>query len=491
MKVIFSASVSRFLYPLCLSFCCLVSCCRNPCSNREIRERHAEMDIEAIEETIDLPTRPLSLCDIIEIAWERNYDLLVKQQELAVQREFATSEALKMLPPVVFNGEWSARNQNLASTSLFLTTCRDQLPSTSAEQKVRRWDITGTFSLLNFAVNFFRSKSEEYLTTSICYQYERLSQNLVLDIFRSYWRAIAARKAADGSIAVINLAKQLQVIFNKQIALRNVSEIEGLKLEDRFLAVRINLDSYERTYQSAKAELAGFMGLPLSVNFELADVNIDPNINVALLSVEELEQMALLNRPELYSSDAEEAASRDKVFAAFVQLFPDLDLFSGHNTNLDRFLVHHQWIVTGIRLAWDFMAVPWHIYDTRAAKAKRLRDFDERLAISIGVMVQVRLAYLKYLDALSLYHLHLEVQEVRERLLTAANLEYVNGEYTEIDIFQYQSDALEGEILTAQAYAELQIALELLNNAVGLPLLFNYLPECWEARKEMEPYNES
>ena len=162
------------------------------------REANALRDLSILLDNSELPCEKLTLADVIEIALKKNVDLQVKAFEYAVQYEASTGECLKMLPNLIANGEWYYRNRNTGSFSeSLLAGVPPAPPSISSEQHEARTDLTISWNLLDFGLAYFRSRQERNKAYVLQLEYERLRQNLIVDITRQYWKAIAARKAME------------------------------------------------------------------------------------------------------------------------------------------------------------------------------------------------------------------------------------------------------------------------------------------------------
>lgn len=455
-----------------LTACCLKTDCGPPLS--QARWEQAEKDLNYLHSTANLPQRPLTLEDILCIAAQGNLDVRVKELEWAIQREIVTRETLRMLPTLTFTGELSHRSNVLASSQKSLATGIVTPPSTSTEQQVKRWDITLALNILDFGLAYRRSIQEKNRALLVYFQYARLQQNLVLEVFKAYWKAVAAKKSAEESSALIAQAYSLQNKFEKQIRDRMVSEIPGLRIEDQLLALQLRLSNYYQAYQSAKAELAALMGIPPILCFDIEIPKIKPIPEIGCIA--ELEQEALLNRPELYGADMEVKISTDEIRIAMLQMIPGIELFTAYHEDKDKFLVHHNWFVTGMRAVWNLLSIPQRAAEARTARVRNTMNRVSRLAISVGVMTQVHLAYWKYKDVLSQFHFRKEIYTVRQRLLRAVKLSFEAGDLTITDVINAQGDALQAEIDLMQTYGDLRVSIEQINNAMGEPLFYQ-VPE--------------
>lgn len=483
----------RFIWLTCFLIIGFTGCTPYK-SCQEVREEHMVCDMDFLYEHTCLPNRLLTLTDIIEIAWARNLDTLVKEQEWIIQREVATSEALKMLPRLDFTGELSHRNKNTAARSETLEPVEFLgPPQISQEQSVRIWDITLAWNALDFGLAYFRSQAESNRAITFYFQYARLKQNLILEVYRSYWKAMVNLVGMIRSQKVIEASKVYRQRLNRQIGYRNLSQVIGLRFEDQMLTVQLRFYSFKEAYNIAKAELAALMGTPANIPFDLAVVQREP---IPILSdINLLENIALESRPELFGSDFTEKLSIDEVRFAILQLFPSVEFFRGYHENRDKFLVHHHWILAGFRAAWNLFSIPSRAFAIKAARIRLRQARYERLALSVGVLSQVHIARWLFEEQLELYNLQSDISSTRQNLSNATFATFLAGEFNMLDAINAESDAVLSEVNAMQAYGDLQVAMEQLNNAIGKPLYFNTLPiedeeevEQEEVEQEIESY---
>jgi outer membrane protein TolC len=426
--------------------------------------------MEILYENSSLPSNYLTLDDAIAVALDRNLDLLVKEWEGAVQRETATREHLKLLQSLTLSGELSWRNKNTGSSSQSLNPLIPPAPpSISSNQTVRRWDFTYTFNILDFGVSYFRAQQEHNKAIIQSIEYARLQNNLVLDVTRQFWKVIYAQKAIQESQALINRMIAQRESIRSEVAARFISEMPALKAEDQLLSVQIQLHAYQKEYHEGKMELARLMGYPACLEFELADLDTF-EINAEVSDPCALSEIALLNRPELFSLDVEEKIGVNEAYAAIVQLFPALAPFSGANFDGNTFLINNFWLIAGVRAAWNLFAIPQHIAEMRIGIEDQMTSRARRMALSIGVMSQVHLAFFLYKDNLEQFRLIEEQRNVKKQIYQTAAKQFRVGLTSGIDVLNYEADLYIAELNYLRAFSELQIALEQLNNAMGIPL---------------------
>jgi len=449
----------------------------------EVRQDHSQKDEDYLYQRAILPDKPLTLMDIIEIAYQLNLDLQVKELDWAIQEEVATGETLKMLPAFIYTSDHSHRNNSTASTQITPSTGVISPPLTSSTQTDHRWDYTLTWNLLDFGLSYFRSRAELDRAQVARFQYEKVKQNLVLNIYKSYWRAIAAKVTAEHSRNIIELSQKVQETVQKDTKERLISSLQGYQTQDQMLQIQKRLNYFENVYYEAKAELAGLMGIPAALCFELAPVELADMPE--LYDLCRMEEIALESRPELYGADFEGRISADQVHIELLQMFPTLSLFQGFHTDKNPFLVNSNWTIVGVQTVWNLLSLPQHFAHTLAAKGRQYQTYESRLALTIGVLSQVNLAYWKFQEVLQQYNLQLEIYTVQKRLAEATKKQHLYGEIGIVDVVRTEGDAISSEAVLLQLYGDLQIALEQINFAMGRSLLFNTIA-CDETIDDLE-----
>jgi len=460
-------------FHLALASLILTGCaCQNEYDWCCLRQENNEKDKHALYVNVDIvPERPLTLDDIVSIASHRNLSLLVKEKEYEIQCEAATRQKFKMLPKLQLNTEQSFRNKNTGSSSESLTNRPPAPPSISSTQYTRRFDTNLVYNVVDFGLAYFRSKQECNKIIVAQMEYQRLKQNLMIDIVRQYWKCIVSRLALGRAQEIIEKTEMQMANLQRQMEANVISEIQGLRNQNQLVTIVQQLRAYETDYHRSLAELGLLMGLPPSINYDLADVE-SYETDVRLCEVEQLEAFALLNRPELFSADVEEQIKRDDVRAVITSMFPGLELFTGPYVDANPFLVHNNWATAGLRIAWDLLSLPGLVHEKHLASQRVELARKNRLAVAIGVMSQVHMAYYTYHDNLESFITAQELNSINKRMLQAAKIEQRQGKLHEADILKYEAEATFSEIGAFRAFAELQNSVEQLNNAIGMPFYF-------------------
>jgi hypothetical protein len=213
------------------------------------------------------------------------------------------------------------------------------------------------------------------------------------------------------------------------------------------------------------------MGLPLGSSFEIPEEDYLP-LDAHLLAIEDIEDYALMYRPELYSGDLQELVKADDVKIAMLSMIPGLAFFSGDFFDTNKFLIYKHWISAGLRVSWDIFRVPERMVDVRVARLNEDLVAQQRIALSMGIISQVRIAYLAYYEAIETYLIVKELAEAKKKLAFAGDRGALRGDTAGSTALSYELDALVTETEALRSYGEVMFALERLNNAMGIPRFF-------------------
>lgn len=461
---------------ICICLLVFSSCMRTSSNLERIRVENADSDWNRLmmnEPPIN--DIPLTLDQILCIVLERNLDLLVKEKEYEYQYELATGAKLKMIPPLVMTGEISGRDRNTGMSSQSLVPgIPPAPPSISQDEHVNRRDLTFTWNLLDFGISYYRARqaADKAIITEM--EYLRLRQRLIQDTVEAYWKAQAAMLGLTESQNLIIEANQFMTFINTQIKNQVVSKDKALSQEKQILRQEVQIQLYEKEYHKAMLDLAKLMGYPFA-SFALLPEETG-EIDIELPSTEVLEQLALQNRPELFGLDMQDISVINEAKVALLQIFPSLSLFAGRFNDTNSFLIFNHWIVAGLRYSWNLLAIPYHMQDFLSELQHHKAVEYERLAVSIGILTQVNLAWLEYQDTKQEYRLVEQLADVNKEILQAAKMREEVGEISALELLiDYKYDALLSKVEALRAYGYLKSAIEQINTSIGIPF---YLEGC-------------
>jgi len=448
----------------------LLTGCAKPIGNlTQLRQCNYEKDLCYLEAASPLPDKPLTLCDVVSLGLQRNMDLIVQDFQRRVQNYVANAASLQQLPRLTLEGELGWRDKPPASIYRNLTTGQESTGTISQEQTTYRWDVRGAFNLLDFGLSYYRARQEKDRILLLNQQHMKARQNLILDLVRGYWRVIVAQKNEMAALEMINTIEETQEALRRQYVDQTLPELAILRYEKELLDMHRRLSIIQYELQSAKLELASLMGAPSNIDFQVADVELEEHLHIDY-DLRNLEDIALKTRPELFVHDIEEHIYADEVRASLLRIFPNVEFFARFDEDHNRLLVHNSWNNYGVIGALELLNIPQHINRAKAAKFHKIAVSNQRLATSIGIITQVNLAHISYLQRLDQFRLANNSAKVQEDLLKAATKEYELGDLSGVELLDIKYDTIVAQIDAWTAYADLKFGIEQLNNAIGQPL---------------------
>lgn len=417
-----------------------------------------------------LPDRPLTYCEIITLVLSQNFDLLLKSQEYAVQREMATGERLALLPELNLNLESYHRSNLLTVTSQSIQTGQvTVIPSIASRRDQFRTNIEGVLSLVDFGLTYFRwrqATDESYIKML---QLQRLTQTTILEATRAYWNALIYQKMFLRFSDLVQQTMSMNDALDLMIETQSLNSTDALIRQRRLLELQNDILYYEDLYVAAKKKLAGLMGIPASQYYELEDIEF-AEIEFEDFDIEKLEELALLNRPELMEKDVDQRISKDTVYSRIVEMIPNFRANPAHRTYDNPFYKYNLWWDVAFSTTWNLLALPSKYAFYKSAKADVVKEKIDRLSVSIGILTQVNIAYISYLQSLRDYQPANRLASVSERLKNARLREIALGVSSGYEVLQSELESFLDLVERWVAFADVQIALEELASSIGMPL---------------------
>ena len=446
----------------------LTGCSPRP-GTKQIRLMNAALDMTAFQNRAPTPSAPVTLEDALAFADRYNIEGWIAAQESQIQRELASQATLKMLPSLMAGANYHERSEYDASSSQSFKTGEESLePSFSSEKRGLAFDIAATWNLLDFGISYLRSWQQTSRVGIAQERERRVRQNLALQVTRVYWQAVTAKEAAELAEAIDAETSSTLSRVRKEIDEKVISKADGLRRETALLQQQDELRRYQRHFQKAKTELGRMMGLTPGTQFTLAEIDFDLPLEPVSHDVGILERVALLNRPELFEKDFEEAISRDEARIALAQMFPSPAAFLRHDYDSNRFLVFNDWNSLGLRVSWDLLALPHLSRQRKVAELQTDLTVARRTAIAVAVLTQLHLSLIDYQEALAQHVISEAISDKHRQLLEAIQSEAEEGKSHEGESVDQRIKYLRARARYLTARAEVMTSQARLVNTVGL-----------------------
>lgn len=437
----------------------------------------AQTDIELLSSS-QAVEGVITLNEAIARAVLNNRDKKLKLLESALAQGQIDLIQHGMLPSLTASAGYSKRNEYAGSASVSFSDGQpDPLganPAYSVSQEKERTtrDVAFTWNVLDFGLSYVRANqyADRYLISKE--RERKVVHNITQDVRAAYWRAVSAERL---------LTKINPLIGQAGVALTNSREIETQQLRSplealyyqrELLDILRALQSVRQDLMGAKIELASLLGLKPGTAFDLADVDT-PRHQIPELSVEleQMEELALQQRPELIETHYQKRISAAETKAAMLDMLPGINLMAGVYKDSNDYLLNQDWTSMGAQVSWNLFDVFKIGAERRMAKTRDALVEEQRLAASMAVLTQVHLANVRYDQARKSFDLASNYLNVAVRISEQTENSARMRRASPLDLIRESLNTLLAELRRDVAYADLQNSYGRVYVTMGMDLL--------------------
>jgi len=413
---------------------------------------------------------PLSLYEAVARAIKYNLDHRLKLMEDALSLGQLEVARYDMLPELVVDAGYSWRNNQYGASSQSLITNTQSLePSTSQDRIGDTANLTMVWNVLDFGVSYIHAKQQADQVLIGNERRRKVVQNIVQDVRYAYWRAVSAQRL---------LPKMDALLQNAQAALQRTRMLEKLQLQPPMQALNYQkalLEVIRQMWQlrhdlaTAKTELSALIDLEPGTEYEVVDTvpmqDLPPPI---MVPIEELEELALHNRPELIEEHYQARISALEVKKAMVRMLPGLDLTLSTHADSNQYVYNDKWSKAGYGLSWNLFKLFSGPAEIRLAKAQQSVDDLRRLSLSMAILTQVNLSYQRFHLARKSFEVSRDLMMVENRIQDQLEAQQRAQTSNELKMIRSQANALAMEMQRDLGHAEMQNALGQVHNSLGI-----------------------
>lgn len=411
----------------------------------------------------------VSFEEAVARALKYNLDYRVKKMEAALALGLTEQASADMLPKLVASAGYSTRGNDAGGVSRNLLTGETSTqPSTNDERRHNTRSVEFAWNALDFGVSYYRARqqADQYLVAQE--RRRKVVQNIVQDVRIAYWRALGAQRLNAQTKAVLERAELALSRSQQAESQKVISPGLALAYQRALLDATLLLQQRRQDLEYARKELAALMNVPPGAEFTVADIpeaRLVPAPGAA--DVRRLEDMALLQRPELREEDLKARISADEARKQVVSLLPGISLNLGARTDSNRLLYNDSWSEGGLNVAWNLMRLLSLPSTLKSHQHQEQADELRRMALSMAVLTQVRLGAEQYRMALEELKLTDRSAQVDKRAAAFARDAVSTRIGSELEAIRTEARAALGAYQRASAYSSAQIALGKLYNSLG------------------------
>lgn len=419
----------------------------------------------------EMPGEKLTLAQCIEIALKNNLQARISELELQVQNEFQTAEALGMLPQLNINNNFTARSNTPASSSeKLVANGRSYGASYSEDKIINYFNIDLMFSMLDFGLAYFNTRQQADRAVMTKFRNERAAQNLIFDVVRAYFRVAAAQRAQQLTSSLIDQCRVRYDQIYKLSQDRKITPSRAFEESRRLMDMEKRLTAYERTYESACVELRTLMGYYPNSMIMVDESPLDHTPEYSFLPpMEYLEQIAILQRPELYEADIQKHINVLELRKTILLMFPNVKLYADWSNSNNSFLYNKSWWELGLRAAYNLLRLPQNIARARAYDKQIDTEEFRAYAQAVAVMAEVRIAHGNMMTAKLNFTKNNQIyNDYNEQLQNMLKTRAASRSVAELAIDHIRLDTTQAQIDKLASLGEYYVAYYRLLNIMGL-----------------------
>ncbi|MGY3901478.1 TolC family protein [Aeromonas lusitana] len=413
-------------------------------------------------------THPISFYEAAARALKYNLDYRLKLMESALAADLRDLSSHEMLPQLVASAGLAGRSNDSGGTSVGIEDGEVSLRPSTSEERYR--DLSGlglSWSLLDFGVAYYRNQQKGDQVLMAEERRRKVAQNVLQDVRSAYWRALGAQRL---------LPEVDKLLARTRLALDSArqAETQGLLPRQQALAYqRALIDSVSLLNQRrqdlefARAELAALMSLPSGSKMELADTP-EPKLPILAQTIDNMEQIALENRPEIMEEWYRKRANQQDIKIAKAEMWPNVSLNWGYNYDSNQYLYNNHWSETGLQVSINLLKILRLPAIQNMEVSQKVTDDTRRVALSMAVLTQVRVGALRYNLAAQEVAFADESLRVDQSLLHYAQAARTSDQGSELEVIRSEGRYLLSRYQREAAYSQAQAAWGRLYNSVGL-----------------------
>lgn len=418
----------------------------------------------------EIITKPLTLADALTRVLTYNLDRRSKMMEEALALGQLDLDRFDLLPKLAVNAGYTGRSEPNATQSrdLYTQTTSAANPTYSADRDAITADLGLTWNVLDFGVSYYTANQNADRALIAGERRRKTIANLAQEVRFTFWRAAAAQVLKSKVVAVIGSAEQALEDAERVEAegLRNPTE--SLRIQKTLLESIRQLEAIDQELTSAKAELAALINVAPGTDFRL---EVPDGAHMAIpewtVSIEEMEEAALTNNPDLREQDYQTRITANDTRKEILKLLPGVTFSLSRQYDGNTFLMENRWNEAGAKLSWNLinlLSAPDRI--NHAEAAEKVAE-SRRLALRMAVLAQVHVISHQFSSAARQYERADKLWKIERRLAEASGNQSRGGTVNEIERISTETSSIAAELRRYQTYAQLQSSYGKLQATLG------------------------
>jgi len=445
------------------------ACATTPQPLPEEAARQRLSDMAALFDSQESIRAPLTLADAMARAVKYNVDARVALMNEALARRDLDLASVDLLPTLAASAGYSDRSNDDALSMESVETGSQSLePSTFTERDIAEANAELVWNALDFGVSYVTARQHTDQVLIAEQRRRKALQNIIQDVNFAYWRALAAQELGPRLAALL---KDIRRQLDSNRAAREAGDVdprEAARERDKLLTAMWDLNRLRSELELARSELARLMNVAPGTRFTLAPTEAERELPRVARAPGELEEMALVQRPELRREDYRRRIDALEVRKALLRMLPGVEVDLGAAYDSNDFLVNNEWSFAGVRVVWNL----FNVFTGPAARAEaRTRvalDDMRRMALSMAVLTQLHVAYERLRAARARYDISSRLAVVSDRISGRYGGRAAAPSSDATTEVMARARALGAVLQREQAFAALHNAVGRIQNSLGM-----------------------
>ena len=470
MKIPSTAGLRRPVMAVLLAL--LMSACsvaRPPALSNDDLMALTKSDQLAMYSNQEAISGPITEDEAIARAVKYNLRHRLALMEKALEDDLSDVKSFSMLPKLVAGAGYKVRDNEDASSSESIYTGKQSLePSKSRQKEETTADLDMTWSILDFGLSYVEAKAQGNKALAAEERRRRAIGDIVRQTRAAYWAAISAEKMRNEVAETLVQANGALAQSREAQQRRLLAPVAALRYQRDLLNLLRQIEQLDNELAKAKAQLAALMNLAPGTEFTLAAAPDGLRKPELAYSLEDLEVLAMIRRPELRE---ESYLARNTVLEtrmSILKMFPNASLFGGLHHSSNKFLVNPNWASAGAQVSWNLLNLFSLPSVLKAGDSREAVGELRRQAMRMTVLSQVHVAWHQRLYAQKAFERANEMSSLQTAIDRQVSNAAASKAETQLELVRTKVETLLARRARDLSYAEMQNAQDAIYQAVGM-----------------------
>jgi outer membrane protein TolC len=438
------------------------------------RSARAKEDVQTLFKDMEPVKGDISLHEAFARALKYNYDYRLRSMERSMAEAQLDVANYDMLPRLTASAGYSSRSNDAGARSVDLSTgVESNLFSGAQERQRTTANAVLAWNILDFGVSYVRAQQQANQVLIAEERKRKVVQNISQDVRQAFWRAYVAQQTLPRMESLLGRVKEALARSGRMEQDKLMPPMQALAYQRALLDLHGQIVSRRQELVLAKSELSALINLRPGTDYRLAATAEEEPAGAAhrLDDLDALDQAALTNRPELREEDYRKKITLLDGRKALLGFLPGIELDFSANHDSNKFLLHNNWTEAGGLVSVNLLRAFAYPAAKRAEKAALDLGDTRRIAMTMAVLTQVRIAAQRYHEAQEDFDISRQGAQVDARMeqLMAAGVKASSE--SEMELLRVQVKSALSDMQRYMALANLQIAYARVANSVGADLL--------------------